>query len=394
MSVAKLAPVVCTQVAVCNALGDNRQDVFERLHAGQSGLAAPRMSLPFETLVGQLPADCPTLPQHLRAYDSRLARMALLLAVQVQPRVQAALSRWGKHRVAIVLGTSTGGLLETEAAHEAALKHQPLPPGYSIERTHSLGATADMLAALLEVEGPTYVVSTACSSSAKALASGHRLIHAGVVDAVIAGGLDSLCQLTLRGFHTLGILSPTRCRPFGRDRNGINIGEGGALLLLERDGHGDVALLGSGETSDAYHMSAPDPQGLGAEAAMRAALMQANQPADQVGYINSHGTGTAFNDAAEAKAIARVFGTAPAVASTKAYTGHMLGAAGATEAAFCVATLEQRMVPVSLGSFPSEEGLGIRLCESPEPLQAPLVLSNSFAFGGSNISLLFGPHHG
>ncbi len=394
MSVATLAPAVCTQVAVCNALGDNRENVFERLHAGQSGLASPRMSLPFETLVGQLPADLPALPAQLGAYDSRLARIALLLANQMQTQVHAAQSRWGRGRVAIVLGTSTGGLLETEAAHEATLKGHPLPAGYGLGKTHSLSATAEMLAALFGIEGPTYVVSTACSSSAKALASAHRLIHAGVVDAVIAGGIDSLCQLTLRGFHTLGILSPSRCRPFGRDRNGINIGEGGALLLLERDGVGAVALLGSGETSDAYHMSAPDPQGLGAEAAMRAALLQAKRSADEVGYINSHGTGTNFNDAAEAQAIARVFGTGPAVASTKAYTGHMLGAAGATEAAFCVAALEHRLIPASLGSHPCEEGLGIRLCESQEPLKAPLALSNSFAFGGSNISLLFGPHHG
>lgn len=386
-----IAPAFCTDYSLCNALGTTRTQVLSRLALGRSGLAAPStFSLPFETCIGELQEPLPALPERFVRYESRIARLALVLAEAMHESITRACERWGPERVAVVLGTSTGGLLETESAHAAVSTAGSLPPDYSLLHTHSLSATAELLQLVFGLTGPAFVVSTACSSSAKALASAQRLLHAGVADAVITGGLDTVCSLTLFGFHGLGILAPNQCRPFAGGRDGISIGEGGALLLLERAGDAAVALLGSGETSDAHHLSAPDPAGLGAEQAMRAALVQAHIEPRQVGYVNAHGTGTQLNDDAEALAIARVFGRGPVVVSTKGYTGHLLGAAGATEAAFCVAALEQSLTPVSLGSSPLATDWDIRIGDEAGPLASRYALSNSFAFGGSNISLVFG----
>lgn len=339
--------------------------------------------------MGELAAELGPLPLPFARYDSRLARLGYALATDLQSSIDAAIQRWGKRRVALILATSTGGLLETESVHQGLAVGLPLPSGYGLLRTHGLGATAELLQQVLGTDGPAFVISTACSSSAKALASAQRLIQSGVADAVIAGGLDTLCQTTLFGFQALGILSAERCRPFARARNGINIGEGGALLLLEREADAEIALLGCGESSDAYHLSAPDPEGYGAERAMRQALEQAQVSPSEVGYVNAHGTGTPQNDAAEALALARVFGTGPSIVSTKSYTGHLLGAAGATEAIFCIAALEQGQIPTNWG-VDSEDALGIRLGRETLKSEIRYALSNSFAFGGSNVSLLFG----
>lgn len=384
----RIAPAFCTDYALCNALGTTRAQVLDRLAAGHSGLGPPSLQLSQPTRTGEIPALLPPLPPAFASYDCRIARLAMLLAEQMRESIVRVREAYGADRVAVVLATSTGGLAQTEEAHRASLDGLPIPGGYSLARTHSLSATAELVAQAFALLGPAFVISTACSSSAKSLASAQRLIHTGVADAVIAGGLDTLCGLTLSGFASLGILSPAACRPFAPDRDGINIGEGGAFLLLERQGPGTVALLGAGETSDAHHMSAPDPQGLGAERAMRAALAQAHIDASDVGYINAHGTGTPLNDAAEAMAIERVFGLGPVVVSTKGYTGHMLGAAGATEAAFCVAALERSSTPASLGA--TEGALGLRIGLANVPLRTRFALTNSFAFGGSNISLVFG----
>ncbi len=383
------APVYCTDHRLCNSLGSDREQVLNRLALGQTGLLAPSFPLPFGTYVGELATELGPLPLPFTRYESRLARLGHALATELKASTDAAIRRWGRRRVALVLATSTGGLLETESSHLGLAAGRPLPPGYRLLRTHGLGATAELLQQVLGTEGPAFVISTACSSSAKALASGQRLIQSGVADAVIAGGLDTLCQTTLFGFQALGILSTERCKPFAGARDGINIGEGGALILLEREADSEIALLGCGESSDAYHLSAPDPEGHGAERAMRQALEQADVSPHEVGYVNAHGTGTLQNDAAEALALARVFGMGPSVVSTKSYTGHLLGAAGATEAAFCIAALERGEIPANLGADP-EDFLGIRL--GRETLQSDFryALSNSFAFGGSNVSLLFG----
>jgi 3-oxoacyl-[acyl-carrier-protein] synthase-1 len=240
------------------------------------------------------------------------------------------------------------------------------------------------------LEGPGFIVSTACSSSAKAFASAQRLLDADLCDAALVGGVDSLCQTTLRGFQSLEVLAKDPCRPFAQDRKGISIGEGCALALLERDGEAATAFLGAGETSDAHHMTAPHPQGLGAKAAMEEALRSAGLTAANVDHVNAHGTGTVLNDAAESLALRALFEDRVPVVSTKGYTGHLLGAAGATEAVFSILALEQGWIPASLGAAPLDPSLGIWVPQETLTRRSRVVLSNSLAFGGSNVSLAFG----
>jgi 3-oxoacyl-[acyl-carrier-protein] synthase-1 len=233
-------------------------------------------------------------------------------------------------------------------------------------------------------------VSTACSASAKALGCGQRMIAAGVADAVLVGGVDGLCLTTLFGFHSLEILSASRCRPFCTERNGITIGEGAAYLLLERTGDARAFLLGVGESSDAYQMAAPHPEGQGALGAMREALDRAQARPDEIDYINAHSPGTRLNDLSEGHAVRTLFGDRVPIASTKGYTGHLLGAAGATEAVFSIVALEEGWIPRSLGADPADSALGIDIVTARRVRPCRKVLSNSFAFGGSNVSLLFG----
>ena len=364
-------------------------EVLRAMRAGRSGLRRPDLELPFEALCGELPRALPADDVDA-GHDARQTRLALHLARQLEPIIEAAVARWGGDRVGMVIGTSTGGLLDTERALSVQASSGSLPDGYSLERTHTMGAAAEFVAGRFGITGPRYVVSTACSSGAKALAAGRRLIRCGMLDAVVSGGLDTLCHLTLRGFHGLGILSLTGCRPFARDRDGIAIGEGGALLVLERDGDGPAVLLGVGESSDAHHMSAPQPEGLGAEAAMAAALADAGIEPGDVALVNAHGTGTVANDASEAAAINRLLGDEVPVISTKGYMGHLLGAAGAVEAALCVAALEHGWAPGSLGCNPVDPTLSVHVQARETALSGAFVLSNSLAFGGSNASILWG----
>ena len=256
------------------------------------------------------------------------------------------------------------------------------------------GSAAGLVRALRELtrcEGPAAVLSNACASSGKAFASAKRWLEAGIVDAVLVGGADSLCQLTLRGFGSLGLLSEEPARPFSRERRGINIGEGAAFALVERSGEGPL-LLGVGESSDAHHMTRPDPEGRGAQAAMEAALADARVSPNDVDYVNAHGTGTRFNDAMEARAIRSTLGSAadPLVVSTKGYVGHTLGAAGATEAVFVLQALQEGWIPASAGADPLDPEIGLNVPTAMCETELRVALSNSFAFGGSNVSLVFG----
>jgi 3-oxoacyl-[acyl-carrier-protein] synthase-1 len=274
-----------------------------------------------------------------------------------------------------------------------------LPPEFTLERQHALYATVEIVRTLTGVRGPGYVVSTACSSSGKVFASAKRLLQAGIVDAVLVGGIDSLCKLTVRGFASLEVLSPDPCRPFSSERRGINIGEGGALLLLERPGTEGIGvdLLGVGESSDAHHMTAPHPAGLGARVAMERALTRAGVAIEEIDQINVHGTGTSMNDETESRAIRDLYslqlGGVPdtlSVVATKGYTGHMLGAAGATEAVFVAATIERGELPGSVGSDPVDASLQVPVELVRRRRATRRVLSNSLAFGGSNVSVLLG----
>src|SRR5690606_17624668 len=256
----------------------------------------------------------------------------------------------------VLLGTSTAGAEATEAAYRAFVENGSLPSGYDFRRQHTYGAILDVVKRLAGVSGPSWMISTTCTSSAKPLASAMRLIQAGVLDAALVGGIDTLCAMTLTGFNSLAALSDVHCRPFSSERKGINIGEGGSFLLVERTtsaGDNVHALLeGVGESSDAYHISAPHPEGLGAQTAMERALAQAGCDASAVDHVNAHGTGTPLNDIAESKAISRVFGDEVPVVSTKGYTGHALGGAGAIGAVFSIIAIEEGFLPASLGATP------------------------------------------
>lgn len=379
-----------TAYAVGNALGPDAGAVARALADGASGLRPCRLPLPFETAAGHFPDVLEPVPPSLAAYDSRIVRMALAVLDGVAGAVERAIRRWGRDRVAIVLGTSTGGILETEAALDAHAAGGALSPGWSLERVHAFDALVEAVRLRTGARGPAWAVSTACSSSGKVLGSARRLLAAGAADAVLAGGVDTLCHTTLRGFRSLEALSSRACRPFSAARDGISLGEGGAFLLVERAGDGPARVLGVGETSDAHHMSHPHPEGRGARAAMAEALRQAGLPGAAVDHVNAHGTGTAANDVIEARAIADVVGTHAPVASTKGYTGHLLGAAGATEAVFAILALEQGLVPASLGAEPLDPAVEVDVCLAPRRRACRVVLSNSFAFGGSNVAVLLG----
>ena len=333
-----------------------------------------------------LPADTP------RAHRSRNNALLEAALGALRPSVDAAIARHGAHRVAIVLGTSTSGVGEAEAARRARESSGMWPESFEYAQ-QEMGSPAAYVAWRLGTRGPAQVISTACSSSAKALATAARLLAAGLADAVVAGGADSLCRFTIEGFGALGSVDPARCRPFSATRSGINIGEGAALFLVSRD-PSPVRLAGWGESADAHHMSGPQPSGEGAEHAIRAALARAGRRADEIDYVNLHGTATPQNDAMESAVVARVFGTATPASSTKPLTGHALGAAGAIEAALCwlaIARNPGNRLPPHWWDGATDAALApIRLARPGEIAPAPLrrVLSQSFAFGGSNAALV------
>lgn len=381
-------------VGMVNALGDNNARIAASLRAG----VAPGMSLQEGWLtenrpvwLGSVTGDLPAIPSRFAPHRSRNNQLLLAALAQIRTQVDAAIGRYGKDRVAVIMGTSTSGIAEGEQAVRSLHQHGTFPPGYDYQQ-QELGDPSQFMAEWLDLSGPAYTLSTACSSSAKAIISGKRLIDAGLADAALVGGADSLCRMPVNGFNSLESFSRGRCTPFGQDRDGINIGEASALILLTRE-PADVALLGTGESSDAWHMSAPHPEGLGAERAIAMALQQAGLQASDVGYINAHGTATPLNDQVEAAVIHRMFGGGTSCSSTKHLTGHTLGAAGATEAAlsWLILTSELPLPPQDFSVTPRDPGLpAIRLVEGHEPLTRPVILSNSFAFGGNNASILIG----
>lgn len=341
------------------------------------------------TPVGRVEGELPAIPAALAPYASRNNQLLLAALAQIRPALDEALATFGPARVGLVLGTSTAGIGEAELAIAADRRGEAVPTAFDY-RQQELGSPSEFLARHLGLEGPAYTLSTACSSSARAFISGQRMLAAGLVDAVLVGGADSLCGLTLNGFDSLESLSGTLCQPFDNGRQGINIGEGAALFLLSRQ-PAPIALLGAGESSDAWHISAPHPDGVGAEAAMGMALAQAGLTPEQVGYINLHGTATRLNDAMESQAVYRLFGDRVPCSSTKPLTGHVLGAAGAIEAALACLLLERALPLPPQRVMTADPALApIRLVSGTTPLATPRILSNSFAFGGNNVSLLFG----
>lgn len=383
-------PLPITAWSAANALGRTTEEVLANLDGGKSGLGQCPLPIRIDTVVGAVPGDLPPLPKAHAAYDTRLARIGQMAFGEILDAVKRAVGRWGADRVGVILGTSTGGLEETEQAFQHWLGRGEIPSSFDYGRMHNFQALGDYLSAVAGIHGPRYVVSTACSSSGKVAASAERLVRAGIVDAVVVGGIDSLTRMTLHGFNSLGILSSSPCRPFGEGRDGINIGEGAAFILLEREGEADAWLLATGESSDAYRMSSPEPTGRGAREAMQRALAKAGLTPEDIDYINAHGTATKLNDAAESLAIEAVFGSHVPVASTKRYTGHLLGGAGGTEMVFAIHAVRTGRIPATLGCEPKDPEIGIRVQSEPLEGEVRHALSNSFAFGGSNVSVLIG----
>ena len=393
----KSAMVYLNECALVCALGAEREAVKRRLlDEARSGLAVSDACSPGRPLpLGQAEAVLPNLdhlPLPLRSRNNALALAAL---AQIRPAVDAAIARYGAGRVGVIIGTSTSGVGATEAALAAHLETGTLPADFHYGQ-QEMASPALFLARELGTSGPAYVHSSACSSSAKAMASAARLIRMGLVDAVVSGGVDTLCRFTVAGFSALESVSEVPCNPLGASRRGINLGEGAALFLMTKE-PAAVALCGWGESSDGHHMSAPDPQGGGARIAMNEALRRAGIAAGDIDYINLHGTATVQNDAMESRAVAELFGPEVAVSSTKPFTGHTLGAAGAVEAAFCWLAMQddnpEGKLPPHLWDGTADPALPLMNVAAPGArLGRPIryALSNSFAFGGSNAALVFG----
>lgn len=385
--------VYLNALGIINALGADPATVRTGLMAGSTAGMLRREDLINGRAVraGTVGTQLPAMPEGFAAYDSRNNRLLGAALVQIRLGVEAALSRHGPKRIGIVLGTSTSGIGEGERALAAFDRDGHFPPDYDY-RQQEISSPSQYLRRLLKVQGPSWTVSTACTSSAKAFSSARRLLTTGLCDAVLVGGVDSLCRLTPNGFGALESISQGLCNPSSRNRDGINIGEGAALFLMSRE-PGPVALLGLGESSDAYHISGPDPEGQGAELALRQALSEAG--ASHVDYLNLHGTGTQQNDQMENKVVNRVLGPDVPCSSTKPLVGHTLGAAGATEAAFCWMLLtEERdaVLPPHVWDGIADPALArVNLCSvGYSPKACRVVASNSFAFGGNNACLVLG----
>ena len=385
---------------ICS-LGDSREEVSRRLFAGDSsGMVfesgwVPERALP----VGAVKSALPPIPPAVHLHRSRNNQLLLAAALQIEEDISQAITRFGAGRIGVIIGTSTSGIDEASESMAVWLRERTFPDDYDY-RQQELGAPANFLAAWLQLSGPAYVISTACTSSSRALLSARRALDMGLCDAVLCGGVDSLCKLTLQGFSALEAMSPQLCNPFSNNRNGINIGEAAALFLMTReaDSRHSIALLGAGASCDAHHISAPEPSGRGARDAMLQALRNARIEAEQIGYLNLHGTATQHNDATESLAVQGVFPDSVPCSSTKPLSGHTLGAAGALEAAFCWLSLApentEQTLPPHLWDGEADPLLpalqwtdaGSRLT----PENARYMMSNSFAFGGNNISLIIG----
>ncbi len=389
-------PLVLTRYTVVNALGHGLAASLEALRLGHSGLRVNDYEpAPLSTWIGRVDdIEQAALPAALSDYECRNNRLARLGLEQdgFSAAVAAAVKRHGASRIGLFLGTSTSGIEETERAYAMRNEAGALPAGYHYRQTQNPFSLSAFCREFLGLAGPALVISTACSSSAKVFATASRYIAAGLCDAAVVGGVDSLCQTTLYGFNSLELVSSEKCRPWDAQRNGINIGEGAGFALLEPASavEGAVQLLGYGESSDAYHMSTPHPEGDGAVAAMQQALERAGIETQAVDYINLHGTATPSNDRSEDRAVTRLFGNATACSSTKGWTGHTLGAAGITEAIFSALSIEHGFLPASLNTEQKEEGLNAGVLLQNREQSVNIAMSNSFGFGGSNCSLLLG----
>jgi len=389
-----MQPLCVTAYSVASAAGTGVAALARSLRERRTGLRPNDFTdVPLATFIGRVPGvEEVVLPGRLAAWDCRNNRLAWLALRSdgFLERAIAARDRYGSDRVALVLGTSTSSIGATEEAYRRLLPDGQYPEDLRRPIVHTPHSLGDFVREALQLEGIAVTVGTACSSSAKVFGQAERLMRLGVVDAAIVGGVDSLCGSVLFGFNSLELVSPEPCRPFDIARRGISIGEAGGFALLERDGARGPWLLGYGESSDAHHMSSPHPQGLGARLAIAAALDVAAVTADEVDYVNLHGTASQKNDEVEARLVAEFFPASTRASSTKGWTGHTLGAAGIVEAVITFLSMDHGLVPGTLNALELDPACGSQIRLSNEAADVRVALSNSFGFGGSNCSLLFG----
>ena len=390
-----------TAHTVTTALGQGRLTQLAALRSRRGGLRKNDFGTdPLPAWIGRVDGleDQP-LPAEFARWECRNNRLAwmALQADAMMDAVAAARTRHGAERVAVVIGTSTSSIGASEEAYARLASGPDGVPAFPadlarpiVHTPHSLG---DFVQAATGLRGPCMTVATACSSSAKVFAQAARLVHAGLVDAALVGGVDTLCGSVLFGFNSLGLVSANPCRPFDRDRDGLSLGEAGGFALLERAAPGarGLQLCGYGESSDAHHMSAPHPDGLGATLAMRDALSRAGIDAADVGYLNLHGTSTPANDTLEAAAVAAMFPATLHASSTKGWTGHTLGAAGIVESVFALLALEHGLLPGILHSETPDAACGPQIrFDNAEGADIRYAMTHSFGFGGNNAALVFG----
>ena len=394
-----MKPLLLSHFTATSCIGRGLEQTLDALRRGRCGLAPCAFeTVDLDTFVGEVAGvDDVQIPPHLAAFDCRNNRLALLALMQdnFAAAVRAAAAKYGHQRIGVFIGTSTSGILETELAYR---RRDPvsgaLPDDFHYRTQHNTFSVADFTRHYFDLTGPAVVVSSACSSSAKVFSSARRMMAAGLIDAALVGGVDTLCLTTLYGFNSLGLTAAQACRPYDAARDGISIGEAGAFALLQHapDELADdaILLLGVGESSDAYHMSSPHPDGLGARIAMQAALNMAGLAAQDIDYINLHGTATPSNDAAEGKAVAALFGATTPCSSTKGATGHTLGAAGGLEAVICALALQHGLLPAGINTRELDPSIPLNYLLANRTQAVARVMSNSFGFGGTNCSLIFG----
>ena len=389
-----MQPLAVLSYTTTSAAGPGKAAIARALREERTGLAPNDLDwAPLDCWIGRIDAlESVVLPDGLRAFDCRNNRLALLALEQdgFLAAVAAARARHGAGRIGVFLGTSTSGILSTELAYQG---RDPatgkLPAAFRYDTTHNLDATTEFVRGVLGLTGPAMTISTACSSSAKVFCLAERFIRMGLVDAAVVGGVDSLCHTTLYGFTSLQLVAPDICRPYDTARRGLSIGEAGGFALLER-GVGALQFTGYGETSDAYHISTPHPDGDGARRAMLEALARASLATGEIDYINLHGTATPANDLAEGRAVHAIFGTGTPCSSTKGITGHTLGAAGITEAAVALLSIEHDFLPGCSTTREVDPATQCAIALRGEARKLRHVMSNSFGFGGNNCALVFG----
>lgn len=387
-------PIQLTAYTAISALGLGLASMREALLQEKSGLRLCDFDhCQLNTYIGRIPTlESYVLPKQYVNMHSRNNLIAFLALQQDDffEKVERAKIKYGKNKIGLVFATSTSGFLEFEnffRDERESIQEKP----FHFKNKVDFYSTAQFIASYLEIEGLSFTISTACSSSAKTFISAARLLQQGICDAVVVAGVDSLCLNTLYGFASLELLARDQCRPSDVNRQGLNIGEAGAFILLERGQTSEaIQLLGYGESSDAYHMSSPHPEGKGGQMAMQEALTRASLKPEEIDYINLHGTATPSNDSAEGFAVAALFSDLVPCSSTKAWTGHTLGTAGALEAIISCLCMEMEFIPKSLNTVNVDPAIPCQIALKSQRKKIKRVLSNSFGFGGSNCSLIFG----